>query len=82
MEARSHGTRMPPGPVQTDLNVRRAVIHDTSFRGNLVTVTAYVSLAKVFDYSDAVRSVSQGRANYSLEPAGFQKLQRMYAASS
>lgn len=61
------------GPVQTDLNVRRAVIHDTSFRGNLVTVTAHVSLAKVFDYSDAVRSVSQGRANYSLEPAGFQE---------
>ena len=61
------------GPVQTDLNVRRAVITDTTFRGNLVTVSAQVSLAKVFDYSDAVRSVSQGRANYSLEPSGFQE---------
>jgi elongation factor G len=61
------------GPVQTDLNVRRAVIHDTTFRGNMVTVIANVSMAKAFDYSDAVRSVSQGRANYSLEPAGFQE---------
>ncbi|HQR06962.1 MAG TPA: elongation factor G [Gemmatales bacterium] len=61
------------GPVQTDLNMRRAIIHDTTFKGNMVTVTAQVALAKVFDYSDAVRSVSQGRANYSLEPSGFQE---------
>ncbi|MBL8821041.1 MAG: elongation factor G [Planctomycetia bacterium] len=61
------------GPVQTDLNVRRALITDTTFKGNMVTVTAQVSLAKVFDYCDAVRSVSQGRANYSLEPSGFQE---------
>jgi elongation factor G len=61
------------GPVQTDLNVRRATIEHTDFRGNLVTIVASVPLARVFDYSDAVRSVSQGRANYSLEPCGFQE---------
>jgi len=61
------------GPVQTDLNVRRATIENTHFRGNLVTIDAQVPLARVFDYSDSVRSLSQGRANYSLEPSGFQE---------
>lgn len=61
------------GPVQTDLNVRRATIESTHFRGNLVTIDAQVPLARVFDYSDTVRSLSQGRANYSLEPSGFQE---------
>jgi elongation factor G len=61
------------GPVQTDLNVRRATIEETHFRGNLVTIDAQVPLARVFDYSDTVRSLSQGRANYSLEPSGFQE---------
>jgi elongation factor G len=61
------------GAVQTDLAVRRATIEHTDFRGNTVTIQASVPLARVFDYSDAVRSVSQGRATYGLEPFGFQE---------
>ncbi len=61
------------GAVQSDLNVRRATIEHTDFRGNIVTIIAQAPLARLFDYSDAVRSVSQGRANYSLEPSGFQE---------
>ena len=37
-------------------------------RGNLRTIEAHVPLAKMFDYADAVRSLSQGRASYTLEP--------------
>ena len=32
------------------------------------TVTAYVPLRNLFDYADAVRSLSQGRAASTMEP--------------
>jgi len=34
-------------------------------------VTGRVPLAKMFGYSTAVRSLSQGRASFSMQPAGF-----------
>lgn len=56
------------GPVTADLNARRAEITEVHARGNLRTVEALAPLAKMFDYADAVRSLSQGRATYSMEP--------------
>ena len=55
------------GNVQADLQTRRAMITNQEPRGNLVLMTAEVSLASMFGYSTAVRSVSQGRASYSME---------------
>jgi elongation factor G len=37
-------------------------------RGNLRVIEAYVPLARMFDYADTVRSLTQGRASYTLEP--------------
>jgi elongation factor G len=56
------------GPVTADLNARRAEIQDVLFRGNLRVIEAQVPLARTFDYADTVRSLSQGRASYTLEP--------------
>ncbi|HKI37834.1 MAG TPA: elongation factor G [Gemmataceae bacterium] len=59
------------GPVTADLNARRAEIHEVHARGKLRVVEALVPLAKVFDYSEKVRSLSQGRADPVMEPHSF-----------
>jgi elongation factor G len=40
-------------------------------RGELQVVSAVVPLAELFGYSTAIRSLSRGRANYTMEPAQF-----------
>ena len=59
------------GAITSDLAMRRAEITENIHRGNLWTVEAFVPLAKMFDYADAARSLSQGRAGYSMEPHGY-----------
>ena len=56
------------GGIQGDLNARRAVILSSQRRGDLAVLTADVALAEMFGYSTQVRSLSQGRASYSMEP--------------
>jgi len=56
------------GNVSADLNSRRAIIVNTEPRGNLVALTAEVALSQMFGYSNDVRSLSQGRASFSMEP--------------
>jgi elongation factor G len=56
------------GPVTADLNARRAEITQVLTRGKLRVIEALVPLAKMFDYSDKVRSLSQGRASWTMEP--------------
>jgi elongation factor G len=59
------------GPVTADLNARRADIRELLTRGKLRVIEALVPLAKMFDYADKVRSLSQGRANSTLEPHSY-----------
>jgi len=56
------------GNIQADLNARRAMIVNSERRGHLSVLEAHVSLAQMFGYSTQVRSLSQGRASYSMEP--------------
>jgi elongation factor G len=56
------------GPVTADLNVRRADIQELLTRGKLRVIEAIVPLSRMFDYSDKVRSQSQGRASWTMEP--------------
>ncbi len=51
-----------------DLQQRRAIIRETSHRGNLAIIEAEAPLAELFGYSSAMRSLSQGRASCSMEP--------------
>jgi elongation factor G len=59
------------GPVTADLNARRATITAMHQRGKLRVIEALVPLAKMFDYSEKVRSLSQGRADPAMEPHSF-----------
>ncbi len=56
------------GDVMADLLSRRAQIDKMFERGKLKVVEARAPLEKMFGYSTAVRSLSQGRASYSMEP--------------
>ena len=56
------------GNVTADLSSRRALIDRTLNRGKLMVIDARAPLEKMFGYSTAVRSLSQGRASYSMEP--------------
>ena len=56
------------GNITADLASRRASIDHTSNRGKLMVIDARAPLEKMFGYSTAVRSLSQGRAGYTMEP--------------
>jgi len=56
------------GNITGDLSGRRALIDRTFSRGKLMVIEARAPLEKMFGYSTAVRSLSQGRASYSMEP--------------
>jgi len=59
------------GNIQADLNVRRAMICNSERRGHLCVLEAHVPLSQMFGYSTQVRSLSQGRASYSMEPLNY-----------
>ena len=54
------------GDVIGDLNSRRGQIQGQEMRGIAVVVEAHVPLANMFKYVDSLRSMSQGRAQYSM----------------
>ncbi len=54
------------GDVIGDLNSRRGQINTQEQRGNATVITAMVPLANMFGYINALRSMSQGRAQYSM----------------
>ena len=54
------------GDVIGDLNSRRGQVGTTDKRGNATVITAMVPLANMFGYINSLRSMSQGRAQYSM----------------
>ena len=60
------------GEVLGDLNGRRGTVLDMAQRGDMQVVHARVPLARLFGYSTAVRSLTTGRASYSMEPDMFE----------
>jgi elongation factor G len=55
------------GSVIGDLNSRRGHIHGQDMRGNANVINAMVPLANMFSYVNTLRSMSQGRANYTMQ---------------
>jgi elongation factor G len=55
------------GSVIGDLNSRRGQIMGTDTRGNAQVINAMVPLANMFGYVNTLRSMSQGRANYTMQ---------------
>jgi elongation factor G len=62
------------GPVQSDLIKRGASLEGDELMGDLRLIRGRVALSAMFGYSTAVRSLSQGRAGYAMEPAGFREV--------
>ena len=54
------------GDVIGDLNSRRGQISESNKRGNATVISAMVPLANMFGYINNLRSMSQGRAQYSM----------------
>ena len=62
------------GDVIGDLNSRRCRIEQIKERGMTKVIHGVVPLATMFGYSTSLRSLSQGRANYTMEPAFYQEI--------
>jgi elongation factor G len=59
------------GDIMGDINGRRGAIRDMTTRGDMQIVRASVPLAELFGYSTVIRSLSRGRASYTMEPGEF-----------
>ncbi len=55
------------GGVIGDLNSRRGQVQGTDSRGNAQVITAMVPLANMFGYINNLRSMTQGRAQYTMQ---------------
>ncbi|MFQ5472438.1 MAG: elongation factor G, partial [Dehalococcoidia bacterium] len=55
------------GDVLSDISSRRGQVGDVDHRGHLRVVTAVIPLAEMFGYATEVRSLTQGRASYTME---------------
>ena len=55
------------GSIIGDLNSRRGHIHGQDMRGNAVVINAMVPLANMFGYVNSLRSMSQGRATFTMQ---------------
>jgi len=59
------------GDIIGDLSARRAQIGEMGMRSNVRFVRAQVPLAEMFGYATTVRSLSQGRASFTMEPSHY-----------
>jgi len=60
------------GDIMGDLNRRRAVIGAMENKGTVSILKAQVPLAAMFGYMTDLRTVSSGRASYTMNPASFE----------
>ncbi|MGE0769673.1 MAG: elongation factor G [Hyphomicrobiaceae bacterium] len=67
------------GGVIGDINSRRGQIRTQEMRGNATVVRAYVPLANMFGYVSQLRSMSQGRASYTMQFAHYSEVPRNVA---
>ncbi|MGC6465068.1 MAG: elongation factor G [Akkermansiaceae bacterium] len=64
------------GDIMGDLNRRRGQIQEIETKGPVANVSAAVPLAEMFGYSTDVRTLSSGRASYTMEPSSFEEVPR------
>jgi len=67
------------GGVIGDINSRRGQIRTQEMRGNATVVRAFVPLANMFGYVSQLRSMSQGRAMYTMQFAHYAEVPRNVA---
>ncbi|MDB6131390.1 MAG: fusA [Verrucomicrobiales bacterium] len=62
------------GDLLGDLNRRRGKIQSIEAKNGATSLNAEVPLAEMFGYATAIRSLSKGRASYSMEPFTFEQV--------
>jgi elongation factor G len=67
------------GDVIGDLNSRRGQISSMEPRNGATQVNASVPLANMFGYATDLRSKTQGRGSYSMEPSHYEELPKSIA---
>jgi elongation factor G len=67
------------GDVLSDLNGRRGRIEHMEPRSGVQAVTAQVPLAEMFGYATEIRSLTQGRANFSMQFHSYEPVPKQLA---
>jgi elongation factor G len=67
------------GAVQGDLNSRRGNITNVEMRGNARITQAHVPLASMFGYVNNLRSMTQGRATYTMQFSHYDQVPEVVA---
>jgi len=62
------------GDVMGDLNSRRGQILGMEARSGAQEITAYVPLSEMFGYATDLRSRTQGRGQYTMEPSHYEEV--------
>jgi elongation factor G len=62
------------GEIINDLNARRGRVRETETKSGAHIISAFIPLAEMFGYATAIRSLTKGRASYSMEPSTFEKI--------
>ena len=69
------------GDVIGDLNARRGQIQGMEARGGTQQINAMVPLSNMFGYATDLRSKTQGRGQYSMEPSHYTEVPKSIAES-
>ncbi len=67
------------GAVIGDLNSRRCKITSLGQRGHLKVIRGDIPLAETFDYANVLRSLTQGRGTYTMEPSYYAEVPSVIA---
>ena len=67
------------GDVIGDLNGRRGIIGKMDNKKQGSVVTAKVPLSEMFGYATSLRSLSQGRATYTMQPSQYSEVPQSVA---
>ncbi|MDR1951885.1 MAG: elongation factor G [Elusimicrobiota bacterium] len=67
------------GDVIGDLNSRRGKIESMEAKNKVQHIKVTVPLAEMFGYSTSLRSLTQGRGNYSMEPSHYEEVPKQIA---
>ena len=67
------------GDIIGDLNSRRGMIMGTDTENGTTEVHAQVPLSEMFGYATAMRSKTQGRGQYSMEPDEYKEVPKSIA---
>ena len=68
------------GDIIGDLNSRRGQVQGMDSRGNAQVINAQVPLAQMFGYVNTLRSMSQGRAQYTMQFSHYDQVPANVAA--